>query len=61
MIRKFFKFTEMISVLCYNKTDVFKSDFIHSQNVSAVEVISEDKSCKEDDPKGDCFFLLLLL
>lgn len=35
--------------------NVFKSDFIPSQNFSAVEIVSEADSCKEKMSKGDFF------
>lgn len=37
--------------------DMIKSDFIHSQNFSAVEITSEEDSCKENVSEGDFFFL----
>lgn len=37
--------------------NVFKSGFIPSQNFSAVEIVSEEDSCKENMSKGDFFFL----
>lgn len=41
--------------------DMIKSDFIHSQNFSAVEITSEEDSCKENVSEGDFFFSFWLL
>lgn len=35
--------------------NVFKSNFIHSQNFSAVEIVSEEVSCKENMSIGIFF------
>lgn len=40
--------------------NVFKSDFIPSQNFSAVEIVSEEDSCKENMSKGDFFFFFVI-
>lgn len=39
--------------------NVFKSNFIHSQNFSAVEIVSEEDSCKENVSKGIYFFVVI--
>lgn len=39
--------------------DMIKSDFMHSQNFSAVEINSEEDSCKENVSEGDFFFFLV--
>lgn len=40
---------------------MFKSDFIYSQNFSAVEIASEEDSCKENMSKGGFFFSFLVI
>lgn len=52
MIVKYFQFRAI--------TSVFKFDFIHSQNFSAVEIASEEDSGKENVSKGDLFSFWLL-
>lgn len=49
-------------MLCQNQCGLLmclRSNFIHSQNFSAVEIVSEEDSSKENVSKGIYFFVVI--